>query len=780
MVKAVLTARRHTRENKRPRLNTVLNEPCDHDAPRADAAPNFTGWQLLKRKLDWNRGARAAHRRGMIGLLLVIAFAGSPATAEDTPPAPDGDVQSIVVTSKKLSVETLIDRKVYSVTEDAQSTFGTLSDILNVIPSVDVDPDGIVSLRGDSKVLILIDGKPSSQFAGSSAGDNLQSIPAEDIERIEILTTPPAQFKADGAAGVINIITRKKRPGGTSGSLQASGGSGGRYVMGANGSYNSGPLTASLTAGYRQDYRERRVESTVIAPDPTTAETINSENRINERIRREVPTAKLSAEYAFNERQSISGSASWADRGGLRTYTQLDGSGALDAAPLSSTRRLSSGHDPETDLDGRLAFAQKLGASGETLDVSLHRSTSHQHEHYDYVNDSFIPPLPTSFSNLAFQENHGTSEFDADYAKPLSKNGSLKLGYAFEQDEFSFDNVGGNVDPVTGAQVIDPSLTNEFKFRQEIHAIYASYQANVGAWTWLSGLRAEETHTDAQQLTNGITTTSSYFQVYPSLHAERSLSDQSTLSFGASRRVVRPDPANLNPYVDHEYTPNLQAGNPDLKPQYAQSYEVGYGYQSGVQSYGATAYYRLNRDSVTDVTEYLGNGLTLTTKTNLPKDKSAGMEFTANGRIVPQLSYGISGNLFYSQIDATALGISGLQSTTGLNAKAKLDYRPTDANAAQITVTRTDKRLTPQGYISAINLVNLGYRYQVNSNLKAVATVTDLFNGQRLHRFFSSPTFTEDYERTTLGRIFYVGLVYSFGFANKDKQPGFEYDTQAN
>src|SRR6202043_1019663 len=120
-----------------------------------------------------------------------------------------------------------IDRKVYSVASDVQSTFGTLSDVLSVIPSVDVDPDGIVSLRGDSKVLILIDGKPSTQLSGPSAGQNLQTIPAKDIERIEVLTTPPAQFKAEGAAGVINIITHKQRRQGTSGSVQASLGDGG-------------------------------------------------------------------------------------------------------------------------------------------------------------------------------------------------------------------------------------------------------------------------------------------------------------------------------------------------------------------------------------------------------------------------------------------------------------------------------------------------------------------------------------------------------------------------
>ena len=733
-----------------------------------------TGW-IVSLKIYTRLPRQFRFQIALLGFAVAIASSTAAAT-DESPPAPADALETIVVKSEKLSVETLIDRKVYTVTSDVQSSFGSLSDILSIIPSVDVDPTGIVSLRGDTKVLILIDGKPSSQFAGASAGDNLQSIPAKDIERIEVLTTPPAQFKADGVAGVINIITRKEHPAGASGSLQASGGSGGRYVLGADGSYGSGPLAASLSAGYRQDYRERRVQSSVIAPDPASGLPIESGNSINERIRREVPTVKLSAEYAINERQSISGSASWSDRGGLRTYTQLTDSMAPGGAITNSARRLSSGHDPEIDYDERLAFAQKLGSPGETLNFSLHRSSSQQYEHYDYTNDTFIPPSATFYNNLSFHEDHGTTEFGADYALPVSKTRSLKLGYAFEQDDYRFGNVGNNVDPASGVQVIDPNLTNQFKYRQVIHALYASYQASIGSWTWLGGLRAEQALTDAQQLTNAVSTSGSYFQVYPSLHVDHGLSEHSTLSFGASRRVSRPDPSYFNPYVDYEYTPNLNAGNPHLKPQYSQSYEVGYGYEGGKRSYGLTGYYRLNRDTVTDVTDYLADGISLTTKTNLPRDKSAGMEFSANGRILQKLTYGISGNFFYSQIDATALGIPGLQSTTGLNAKAKLDYRPTDDNSAQITVTRTDKRLTPQGFVGAINIVNLGYKYQLKSDLTAVATVTDLFNGQRLHRFSSSPAFTQDYQRTVLGRILYVGVVYSFGSADKLKQPAFEYD----
>jgi outer membrane receptor protein involved in Fe transport len=532
----------------------------------------------------------------------------------------------------------------------------------------------------------------------------------------------------------------------------------------------------SATAGFRQDYRHRLTRSDLVAPDSTSAQPVDNESSIDEGIHREVPTVALSGEYALNDRQSVSGSASWADRGGLRTYTELNQGSTANGAVTSSSQRLSSGHDPETDLDERLGFTQKLGSDGETLDLSLHRSSSQQYEHYNYVNDFFIPPAATAYNNLSFHEDHGTTDFGADYVRPLSKTRSLKLGYAFEQDDYRFDNVGNNVDPVTGAQIIDPNLTNDFKFRQQINAVYVSYQASVGVWTWLGGLRAEEVHTGAEQQTNGISTTGGYFRLYPSLHVERSLSDQSTLSLGASRRVTRPDPDNLNPYVDHEYAPNLRAGNPDLRPQFTQSYEIGYGYEGRGSSYGLTGYYRLNHDSVTDVTDYLGNGLSLTTKTNLPRNASAGIELSANGHIARTLSYGISGNLFYTQIDATGLGLEGLQSTVGLNAKIKLDYRPTSDDSAQIIATRTDKRLTPQGYVGAINLVNLGYKRQMLPELTTVITLSDAFDGQRYRRYAMTPTFTEEYQRTVQGRVLYVGFVYSFGSTKKDKPSNFEYD----
>ncbi len=631
-------------------------------------------------------------------------------------------------------------------------------------------------MRGDSNVLILIDGKPSPQFFGTAAGDNIQLLPAADIERIEVMTTPPAQFKADGAAGVINIITRKTRPRGLAGSAQASIGSSGRFNFGTQSSCVAGPWTLALAAAVRHDYRARLLQSEVRAPDPAGGGVLDSRSVLNERIHRQVPSLALSSQYALDDRQSISASVDWSERGGLRTYTQRNTGVTQAGAVESLAQRLSSGHDPEFNHDERLGYSKKVGTDGGTVDITVHRATSQQREHYDYTNQSFVPPGATGLSNLSILEDQATTELGVDYALPLSASRTLKLGYAFERDDSRLGNFGTNIDSLNGTQVVDPAVTHDFALRQRIDAGYASYRASTGPWNWLAGMRAEQTSTDAEQRTDGLTHRGSYFGLYPSVNIDRGLSDVSSLTLAAGRRVSRPDPGNLDPYVDREYAPNLRAGNAGLRPQITQSYELGYAYDKDRLRYQVTAYYRQNRDSLTDVTQYLGSGLSLTTKTNLPRNDAAGLEVIASGELTRSVSCSASGNLFHSQIDASALGAPGLRSTNGLNAKVKVDFHLAAADSTQVIVTRTARRLTPQGYISAIDMVNLGFRHRIRRDLDAVATLTDLFNGQRTERIESTATFAGDYLRAIQGRVLYVGVVYTFGAGGKKKETKLEYD----
>src|SRR5262249_15507304 len=154
-----------------------------------------------------------------------------------------------------------------------------------------------------------------------------------------------------------------------------------------------------------------------------------------------------------------------------------------------------------------------------------------------------------------------------------------KVGYALEQDDYGFLTGGADVDPASGVQTLNPALSSNFKFHQRIHAVYQSYQGTISAWTWLVGLRTEWTTTDTTQVNPPVSTAVRYADLFPSLHVDRSLSEHSTLSLGASRRVTRPEPDFLNPNVFEEYPPNFTAGNPNLRPQFTDSVELGYGYE---------------------------------------------------------------------------------------------------------------------------------------------------------------------------------------------------------
>ncbi len=266
------------------------------------------------------------------------------------------------------------------------------------------------------------------------------------------------------------------------------------------------------------------------------------------------------------------------------------------------------------------------------------------------------------------------------------------------------------------------------------------------------------------------------FGAYPSLHLERALGGSSQIHASLGRRITRPDPEALNPFADHQDTHNLRAGNPDLAPQDTWSVEAGYDGRFKSQTFGVTGYYRVDRNGVTDVIRPVSADVVLSTKANLPLSRSAGLELSADGKLGRKLSYTLSGNLFRTQIDATALGAAGLKSTTGLNLKASLDYKPSAADTLQISFTRSDRRLTPQGYVSAINLVNLGYRRQLRPDLALVATLTDVLDGQRFERVVDTPQLHDVYVRHQLGRVALVGLVYTFGAQKKAKPGGFEYD----
>ena len=709
------------------------------------------------------------HPRASMALFAAAAMNATAgvSTPETAAVEATGTLDDVVVTARKVIRPAFEDRRVFNVATDLQSITGTAADILNEVPSVEVDADGTVSLRGETNVTILIDGKPSAQFSGASAGDGLLQLPASEIEKIEVITNPPAQFKANGGAGIINIITKKTRRPGASGTLQANVGNGNRHNASGNGSYNDGPLTASGGIGVRQDDRKRVIDDSRSATAPNSNAPTFSQEHVDEHIRRLMPTVKGQLGYRFTDRQSLDFSFSVRDRQGHRAFSQFDRSQLQNGTPATATDRFSVGHEKRLDSEQKLQFVQDLSHPDETLSIALRHSTLHKQIGYDFTNIYSLPPAPPTSDTLNFNHSLATTELSADYDLPLSRSADLKLGYDFEQDNSNFDDSGGNIDPVTGQLHQNPNITNQFTYRQGVHSAYGSYEVTHGLWNVLAGLRFEETLTSLAH---------SYGGIYPSLHLERQLSESSSLSLNADRRLTRPDPEALDPFVDHTDTQNLRAGNPNLLPEDTQSAELEYDRQSKRMSLTVTGYVHRNRNSFTELAQPVSGTVVLLTKANLATDRSEGLEFIANGHITSRWSYGLSANFFNRQIDATALGMPGLKSSMGVNFKSNLEYHPSVADAVQVAVSRSDKSLTPQGYIDPITLVNLGYRRALDPHWSAVFTIADLFNGQVLHRYVVTPTLTDNYRRTQIGRIAYVGVVYTFGAPSKDKGSEFEYD----
>ena len=716
--------------------------------------------------------------RRKIFIFAALAGAGSSCAGAQAPPAstaPKAE-QTIVVTGERPAIESSIDRKSYSVAHDLQSSSGSVADILRNLPSVDVDAQGNISLRGDQNVQVLIDGKPSTSMNSANRAETIQQLPASSVDRIEVMTNPSAQYKPDGSSGLINIITKRIRRPGRSGTAQASIGSDGRFNLGLTGAYNDGPL--SLTGGItvRRDVARRPFADRRTRIDPITGQQSQSTQDslfLSKRLSR-IATAGI--DYDLSAADKVSGAISYNVRTGnprIDEYDHIaDGAGVTTA----DYHRLGLGSERETNSEGSLSYSHTFPGKGHEFSLELRRSESAETQHRRYTSLYDMPAGQIFIEDQSPHADEIERELSADYKVPTGGGGKLQLGYDLDRNDDVYDHQGGTVDNVTGVLTPDPAQTNKFVYDRTIHAFYGTLERPItkqlGA---IVGLRLEETVLHTNQVTSALAGRSSYFRIYPTLHLQYDLSDDSLLRFSYSHRVARPEPEDLNPYPEFQDPQNVRAGNPGLLPQETHSLEASYEYSYRGTSLAATAYLRKNYHGFTEISQFISPTVLLSTKENLGKSTSAGLEFTASGKISQALAYNLSGNFFYNQIDATSLGLPGKRSTYSFTTKGSLDYRPTAKDVLQVSGSYNGKRLTPQGYRLPSGLLNLGFRHQISKSLTAVISVADLLDSQRDKTLIDIPLLHDVVTRRRSSRTASLALSWTFGGAKEAKQPQFDY-----
>jgi outer membrane receptor protein involved in Fe transport len=678
-------------------------------------------------------------------------------------PASVGDV---VVNARANDVRTSIDSTSYSLANDLQATTGTLADALRNIPSVEVDPDGNVSLRGDSNVTILIDGRPATQFNGPSRGQMIQQIPAAQYARIEVMTNPSAAYSPEGSGGVINLISKPTtvRPTQTTtGSIRANVGDGGRYNIGGSVAHVNGKTTLTADVGLRHDGYLSETSRVRERLDTGSGRFLESRQGQDIDGASDSAYVRLSAEYNLDAKTQLVGE--------LR-HTEVDAGG--DGVTLYAADNAAGGIGSAYRRSGDGRFkGQFSGATARMLrrfDDQGHEWTNEvrfDRNSFNFTSDSFvdqqIPAAANFLENTANKNEQDQWGVTSAYVRPLSDGGKLRLGYELQATLLELDN-GVTRGPTPATLTPDPLVSNRFDVDQVVHALYVTYEKPFSEKLSAQfGLRLEQANLDLDQVTSGVETSQDYFRAYPTGHLSYKLNDKDTVRASYSRRIQRPGPADLNPFLTYGDPQNYRSGNPDLQPQETDSYELNWQRRVQQTFYQATLYYRDTNKAFSQTTRDLGAGIFLTRPENLGASTSTGLELVANGPLLPTLRYNASLNVYRQEIDAA--GIVGAQDRSGdaVSGRLSVNWQPTPKDFVQVSGIWSGDQLLAQGVREQSTLVNLGYRRKLNDAWSMQMTVRDVFDDFGSTTTLTTPTFRDRSNQSFGGRAAYIGLTWNFG-----------------
>jgi outer membrane receptor protein involved in Fe transport len=711
-------------------------------------------------------GAQTATPSAQTPAASAQAPAGRPAQGGAQRTESNATVEAVTVTAERSDTRVSIDRRSYSIASDLQSTAGSIGDALRNVPSVQVDLEGNLTLRGDSNVTIMIDGKPSGMFRGEGRATALQQLPADQFERVEVMTNPSAAMRPDGSAGVINLISKKDRAAGQTGSVRVAVGNEGRYNGGASYAYNSKTFGVNASASVWHDERETtwrdersRLYDNRFRDSRSLSESVSRSDGYNLRggVDYDPDAAtRISAELRLNKNENENTS--------VGSTSGLDSEGQLINDATTTGLMRNSMSNGEASLGYRRKFTGHDHVF--TLDVSQERTDRAFEADFHVVAH---PPIPAPYTASDRGELIDKTEAKAEYKRPVGAEDRLVAGYNLEITQSAFDvwqSRGTEPFPTTP----DLRYTYELGVEQAVHGVYGTYEHAMGDFTVLSGLRLELTDLEAHQLTADVRGGYDYWKAYPSLHLQHEITDNQQITAGYSRRIQRPRPEDLNPAIQYRDPFNFRQGNPRLRPQETDSFELIWQRRENGRFLLATGYWRESRNGVTDVTRDIGGGVLLTTRENLTGSRSGGLELVANGRL-GDFRYNLSGNGYWTEVEGETFGVTQVQSGWTYQGNFSVTWQATPKDDIQFSGYGRGRQYTPQGYQEASGALNLAYRHRFNKNWMGVVQVNDLLESQRSGTIIDTPVLRARTDVDWASRAIFFSLRYSFGSAAGSRRP---------
>lgn len=670
------------------------------------------------------------------------------------------DLSEVVVTAERAVMELGLDRKVFNVEKSVAAAGGSAEDLLRQLPSISVDLEGNVSLRGSGSVRFLINGRPSG-LVGNDPATYLKSLSASNIERIEVITNPGAAYDPEGTAGIINIVLKNKQDDGFNASINLNAGTNNKFDGSLDMNFRKGKFNTFGGVSGRYDerfFRGFRNQDGSIA-DSTFFRKFTFDG---DRIRKSV-TYKLGTEYSLGKRAVIGLQGNYQLEAGESNNNRLTNffNSANELERVST--RLETEPSDESNYEVQANYTTTFAKEGRKFSAQLQYSQNDEFEQENF--DETIVDGNNLFLESILQNSPSIEERNLligqiDYEQMIGEF-KFETGWRTTLQELTTDAAFATFDGTEFVRNVDQS--NLFNYQEDVHALYATFGGKIKDLTFSAGLRAEQAYTTSALIEPAPETfNNDYFKIYPSVFLGYAFDDNSTLQVSYSRRINRPRAWDLNPFVDRGDPFNLRSGNPFLLPELINSFELNLQQRHSLGTLTAGVYFRQLNDLISRISETLPGGVTLGTRGNLDRGRNYGIELINTVRIGKKLELTASANGYKSEIigraDDQNIDANGYLFSGNLQG----GYQLPGNIQAQFTYFYRSPGVRPQGRTGTIQSLDLGFRKEILDKRGAVTLrATDIFNTRRYQFDTELTNLTTRSEFQRESRIVYVGFQYS-------------------
>lgn len=696
--------------------------------------------------------------------------------------------KEIEITAQKDIVTYSIDKRIYNVDRDLSVVSGSAVDVLANVPSVSVDLDGNISLRGSGNVSILIEGKPSA-LLGFDRTSVLDNIPADNIERIEVITNPSAKYDPEGVVGIINIVLKKNMLLGYGGMVQANAGTLDKY----NGSINFNVKTDGLNSNLGYSFRSfRMLGSTNLSRESFFPDTSHL-NQFQDFSRRgRYQRLQLSTDWQIDNLNSLSGGFNF----GSFRRKGFDSTGYLFSIPINyffdNYYRKTETDFSYNSIDFSLFFKRSFEQRKRELSVNV------SYTNFSGSGDEFynqMQLLPENYWELIQKQNNKTSNrngnlfAEVNYSHPFNF-GKLELGVRTSFRKIDMDYSFFDFDTLTSIWQKNELISNIFGYNENVFSANSIFSGKIHQnFSYQFGLRFEGTNTKSNQKTQNYSFSKNYYDLFPTVHLSYEINDFNTLMMSYTRRINRPSFFALNPFVNYSDPQNLSQGNPELSPEYANSFEISDLQFLPQGSLNFTVFYRYTTDIITRLTRLIDSNQTLTTYQNLNRSNNLGFEAIWNQNLFNWLKINLNFSYFYMDINGVPqFNISARSSQSWsvklnsiLNVHKNVTFQVNFIYESPVVTTGFGGMsfgggpffsMGSVGTRQGLYTLNLSAKIDIISDKASIyVRLMDVFKSIKYDVITSGNNFESRLLRTRESRVTFIGFQYKFNDYKPPKMP---------